>query len=131
MSETWNTCNTSKLLAQRNQKHIQNGEHLLPVCPEYFRLPTAIRKHEYTYKTAHLPVIFVLVWKFRKNTGWRCPRTGQSGRHLNLVRRKWREAKYWMSFVICTRHKIFDDQIEGDNIAVHVASMEGKEGRDC
>lgn len=39
MWETWNTCNKSKLLAQRNQKHIQTGEYLLPVCPEYFCLP--------------------------------------------------------------------------------------------
>jgi len=132
MSEAWNTCNKSKLLAQRNQKHIQNKEYLLPVCPEYFRLLTAVRKHEYTYKTAHL---LILYWyesfsQLRKNTGWRRPITGQAGRHLNLVRRKWREANYCMSFVICNRHKILHDQIEGDNIAI-ACSKYGEEGRDC
>jgi hypothetical protein len=35
------------------------------------------------------------------------------------------------SFVICTRHKIFDNQIGDDDIAGHVASMEEKEGKDC
>jgi hypothetical protein len=50
-----------KIIAQRNQKHIQIGEYLLPVCPEYFRLPIAVRKHGYTYNTAFLPVIYVLV----------------------------------------------------------------------
>jgi hypothetical protein len=52
------------LLAQRNQKHIQTGEYLLPVCPEYFHLPNGVRKYEYTYKTAFFARYFVLVLKF-------------------------------------------------------------------
>jgi hypothetical protein len=56
MWETWNTCNKSKLLSQGNQKHIQTGEYLLPVCPEYFRLSIAVRKHVYMYKTAFYPL---------------------------------------------------------------------------
>ena len=64
MEETWNICNKSKLLAQRNKKHIQTGVYLLSICPECFRLPIAVGKHEYTYKTAFLPIIFVSVLKF-------------------------------------------------------------------